>query len=90
MRRFFLESNTIEEGKTILEGSEARHIGRVLRLCVGDMVYLLDEKGWEYQAVITSKSSKTVGVDIVKKSPPQEKSSAPEEKSTPPSAWEPT
>ena len=72
MRRFFLESNKIEEGKTILEGSEARHIGRVLRLGVGDNLYLLDEKGCEYQAVITSKSSHTVGVDIVKKSPPRE------------------
>ena len=74
MRRYFLESNKIEEGKTILEGSEARHIGRVLRLDVGDNLYLLDEKGWEYQAVITSKSSKTVGVEIVKKRPPQENS----------------
>jgi 16S rRNA (uracil1498-N3)-methyltransferase len=69
MRRFFLEKNRMREGRAILDGSEARHVGRVLRLAIGDTVYLFDENGLEYQAIITSKSSKIVEVEILKKSP---------------------
>lgn len=75
MRRFFIEKKRIEKGKAVLDGSEARHIGKVLRLGIGDALCLFDENGWEYQAVITSKSSKIVEVEIVKKSPPQKGSS---------------
>ncbi|KPJ56315.1 MAG: hypothetical protein AMJ42_05470 [Deltaproteobacteria bacterium DG_8] len=75
MRRFFLDKNRIGGGRAILDGSEARHVGKVLRLGVGDTLYLLDGDGWEYQAVITSKSSKIVEVEIVKKIPPRKDSS---------------
>jgi 16S rRNA (uracil1498-N3)-methyltransferase len=75
MRRFFVKRDRINKGKAILEGSEARHVGKVLRLGAGDSLYLLDEKGWEYKAVITSKSSKTVEVEILEKTPPQKESS---------------
>jgi len=75
MRRFFLKKNRIRKGSAILDGNEARHIGRVLRLGRGDTLYLFDENGWEYQAVITSKRSKVVEVKIVKESPPQKDSS---------------
>ena len=67
MRRFFLEKNRIEKGRAILDGNEATHIGKVLRLGVGDSLYLLDEEGWEYQAVITSKSSRVVEVELLTK-----------------------
>ena len=56
MRRFFLEKNSVKEGKATIRGSEARHIGRVLRLGVVDALYLLDENGCEYQAAIIYKS----------------------------------
>lgn len=75
MRRFFLEKNRIEKGRAILDGNEAKHVGKVLRLGVGDSLYLLDEEGSEYQAVITSKSSRTVEVEILTKIPPQKDSS---------------
>jgi len=44
-------------------------------LGVGDTLYLLDGKGWEYQAIITSKSAKTVEVEIVRKRQLQEDAS---------------
>ena len=75
MRRFFLEKNRVKESKATIRGSEAKHIGRVLRLGVGDTLYLLDENGWEYKAEIISKSSKLVEVELLKKSPPREDSS---------------
>lgn len=70
MRRFFLEKNKIQDGKATIRGSEARHIGRVLRLGAGDTLYLLDENGWEYKAAIISKRSNRVEVELLKKSPP--------------------
>ena len=75
MRRFFLEKNRVKESKATIRGSEAKHIGRVLRLGVGDTLYLLDENGWEYKAEIISKSSKLVEVELLKKSPPRDDSS---------------
>jgi len=75
MRRFFLEKNKIRKGRAILNGSEARHIGKVLRLGVGDNLYLLDGNGCEYRAVITSKSSKIVEVKILERIPPPKESS---------------
>ncbi len=74
MRRFFLEKNNIRENKATIRGSEARHIGRVLRLGVGDTLYLLDEDGCEYQAIIIAKSSKAVEVELLKKNPPRDDS----------------
>lgn len=75
MRRFFVKRDRINKDKAILEESEARHVGKVLRLGVGDNLYLLDERGWEYKAVITSKNSKTVEVEMLEKTPPQKESS---------------
>ena len=75
MRRFFLEKNKVSEGRATIRGSEARHIGRVLRLGVGDTLYLLDENGWEYKATIISKSSKMVEVELLEKSSPSNDSS---------------
>ena len=69
IKRFFLETNKIKEGRAVLNGSEAKHIAKVLRLGTGDMVYLLDEKGTEYQGVISSKSSRAVEVKLLKTSP---------------------
>ena len=74
MRRFFLEKNNIREDKATIRGSEARHIGRVLRLGVGDTLYLLDEDGCEYQAIIIAKSSKAVEVELLRKNPPRDDS----------------
>ena len=75
MRRFFLENNRINEGRATITGAEARHIGRVLRLGVGDTLYLLDQNGWEYKAAIISKSSKMVEVALLEKSTPSKDSS---------------
>jgi len=74
MRHFFIKKNSLKEGTAIITGSEARHVGRVLRRGVGDTLYLLDEDGWEYQAVITAKTSQLVQVRLLAKNPPQKPS----------------
>jgi len=58
-----------------LKEDEARHIGKVLRLGVGDTIYLLDEEGSTYHAMITARDAKTVEVEIVEKIPPQKEPS---------------
>jgi 16S rRNA (uracil1498-N3)-methyltransferase len=75
MRHFFLKKNSIKEGTAVITGSEARHVGRVLRRGVGDRLDLLDEDGWEYQAVITAKTSQRVEVRLLAKNPPRKPSS---------------
>jgi len=74
MRHFFIEKKSIKEGTAFITGSEARHVGRVLRRGVGDTLYLLDDDGWEYQAVITAKTSQRVEVRLLAKNPPQKPS----------------
>jgi 16S rRNA (uracil1498-N3)-methyltransferase len=74
MRHFFLEKNSIKEGTVVITGSEARHVGKVLRRGVGDTLYLLDEDGCEYKAVITTKTSQFVEVRLLAKNPPQKPS----------------
>ena len=73
-RRFFIEKKKIIKNRAILDGSEARHIGKVLRLGIGDTLYLLDEKGSEYHGVINSLGSKSVEVELLKKIPPRKQS----------------
>ena len=58
-----------------MKEDEARHIGKVLRLGVGDTIYLLDEEGSTYHAMITARDAKTVEVEIVEKIPPQKEPS---------------
>jgi len=67
MRRFLVEKDRISGNRAFLKEDEARHIGKVLRLGVGDTIYLLDEEGSTYHAVITARDAKTVEVEIVEK-----------------------
>jgi 16S rRNA (uracil1498-N3)-methyltransferase len=67
MRRFLVEKDRISGNRAFLKEDEARHIGKVLRLGVGDTIYLLDEEGSTYHAMITARDAKTVEVEIVEK-----------------------
>jgi len=75
MRRFLVEKDRISGNRAFLKEDEARHIGKVLRLGVGDTIYLLDEEGSTYHAMITARDAKTVEVEIVEKIPPQKETS---------------
>ena len=75
MRHFFIKKSSIKDNTAVIDGSEARHILRVLRRGAGDSLYLLDEDGGEYQAVITAHTSQQVEVRLLEKLPPRELSS---------------
>jgi 16S rRNA (uracil1498-N3)-methyltransferase len=54
LRRFFVEEIKERDGHTVISGSEARHISRVLRMNKGDHFILMDGKGDRFEAVIES------------------------------------
>jgi len=73
LRRFFVEEISVDNGACIISGSEAKHISNVLRMRAGDRFILMDGKGFRFQAVIESASSKGVRAVLEKplpKAPP--------------------
>jgi 16S rRNA (uracil1498-N3)-methyltransferase len=73
MPRFYVSNPRTEQGLLKVEGSEVRHIRRVLRLKVGDRVVLFDGSAKEYEGIIVEESPSSVMIkveDIL--SPPKE------------------
>jgi 16S rRNA (uracil1498-N3)-methyltransferase len=66
-RRFFLDSGPLRPEGSSLEGEEAKHILRVLRLGQGDRIVLFDNTGWEYEAQITDIRSGQVFYEVLEK-----------------------
>lgn len=60
MRRFLVNPCNITGNKALITGKDARHIRKVLRMNVGDVIQLIDGNGQEYVAQI-----KAVDVDGV-------------------------
>lgn len=54
MRRFFIPSEQLLGPDPYLSGDEANHILQVLRMKIGDQVFLFDNSNQEYQARIIS------------------------------------
>jgi 16S rRNA (uracil1498-N3)-methyltransferase len=67
LRRFFTESLRLQQERPFLEGEEARHILRVLRLGRGDRIVLFDDTGWEYTAGIVEIQSGRVFFEVLEK-----------------------
>jgi 16S rRNA (uracil1498-N3)-methyltransferase len=67
LRRFFIDSVRLQSERPSLEGEEAKHILRVLRLGPGDRIVLFDNTGWEYEAHIIGKQSGQVFYEVLEK-----------------------
>ena len=67
LRRFFIDSCRLQQERPSLEGEEAKHILRVLRLGPGDRIVLFDNSGWEYEAQITGRQSGQVFYEVLEK-----------------------
>jgi 16S rRNA (uracil1498-N3)-methyltransferase len=67
LRRFFIDSCRLQQERPSLEGEEAKHILRVLRLGSGDRIILFDNTGWEYEAQITGRQSGQVFYEVLEK-----------------------
>lgn len=64
MRRFFVDKIQTDQALHAITGPEAKHITRVLRMCPGERLILMDATGARYQALIDTVSSKEVLVQI--------------------------
>ena len=53
MPRFFVNKNNIEENKIHIDGSDAHHIARSLRMAEGDEAIVCDGEGTEYRCTLT-------------------------------------
>lgn len=62
MKRFFVEEIRAEKGTFLIEGTEARHILKVMRMGPGDRFILMDGRGARYEVSIESCSRRDVRV----------------------------
>src|SRR5258708_36138545 len=65
--RFFLPPDKLGNDQAVIDGDEAHHLRRVLRLAAGDEVLLFDGVSNEYRAVIESVSANLVNVRVVER-----------------------
>lgn len=65
MPKFFCNKEDIGE-KIILTGEDAKHIGRVLRMAVGDSLTVCDKEGTDYFCEIEEFTKETVTLKIVR------------------------
>ena len=63
-RRFYLPQS-LQQSEVALEGAEARHLLRVLRMGVGDQVLLFDGTGTEALATIEAASERSARLRII-------------------------
>ena len=68
MPRFFVTKNMIQDGFAIISGNDAYHIGRSLRMAVGDEIYVSDGEGKEYLAKLTKIRDDECTAEIISES----------------------
>lgn len=52
MPRFFVDKNNIEENRILIDGADAHHIARSLRMAEGDEAIVCDGEGSEYRCTL--------------------------------------
>ncbi len=66
MRYFYINQSDIIDSTSIITGTDAKHIKKVLRLKPGDMIGLFDGLGLEYEAKIVHLSANSIEVLITR------------------------
>lgn len=66
MARFFVERDKIEENRIIIDGADAHHIARSLRMAEGDSAVVCDGQGGEYLCTLTRIRDDECVCEIVK------------------------
>ena len=65
MSRFFSPPESVKGDKIFIEGKEAHHLLKVMRLKTGDEVIIFDGQGKEYQGIIIEERKKSAVVRIL-------------------------
>lgn len=77
MQKFFIPQKQITRNQGVIQGQDARHIVRVLRLAKGDMVCFTDGKGTDFTGRISDADSEQVCLEIVEAQASQSESPLP-------------
>ncbi|MEP7338548.1 MAG: 16S rRNA (uracil(1498)-N(3))-methyltransferase [Acidobacteriota bacterium] len=64
--RFHALKSQISDSQIVLEGDEAHHLSRVLRLDAGDHVFVFDGEGSEWECEIASVGKRETGLTILR------------------------
>ena len=74
MPKFFAEKENISENQILLDGEEAKHILKVLRMQTGESLTVCDGCGTDYETVIESTEKNSLTVRILEKRPSEAES----------------
>jgi 16S rRNA (uracil1498-N3)-methyltransferase len=69
---FFVEKRCVSGDTAVLDGSEAGHMLRSLRLRVGDSFHAFDEEGSRYRMRILEATSRSLRAEVLETAPPDE------------------
>ncbi len=69
MPKFFAEKENISENTILLDGEEAKHILKVLRMQVGDNLTVCDGAGTDYETEIECAEKNTLTVRVLERKP---------------------
>jgi len=64
MQKFFIPNDNIDKNTAIIKGQDARHIAKVLRMCIKDKILFTNGKGIDFSSTITKLSPKEIALTI--------------------------
>lgn len=67
MQKFFVSRENINDSKVIITGDDIKHISKVLRKSIGDILIVSDGHGIEYEVKISQLNKEKLYADILQK-----------------------
>jgi len=67
MSKFYIDKNNIINNKVLISRDEARHIIKVLRYKIDDLITLFDSEGMTYECVIKAFENEGITAEIIEK-----------------------
>lgn len=67
MQKFFVDRENINDSKVIITGDDIKHITKVLRKGIGDVLTVSDGHGMEYEVKIAQMDKGKIHADIIQK-----------------------
>ena len=67
MSKFYIDKNNIINNKVLISRDESRHIIKVLRYKIDDLITLFDSEGMTYECVIKAFENERITAEIIEK-----------------------
>lgn len=69
MPKFFVENCNFDKGSVVIEGADALHISKALRMKSGDLITICDCRGYDYSCRISDLNPASVTLEITERRP---------------------